>query len=188
MKRFESVAIIFAFTFLTVGASLFAQGAGGNDNRLSSKDKHFVNDAAEGGLAEVELGQLAQSKASNQQVKDFGQKMVDDHGKANNELKDCASKLGVTLPDHPSATEEAQKLKLSAYSGDHFDKAYMEDMLKDHRQDIAAFKREAADGQNPEIKAFAKKTLPTLEEHLRLAEQAERSVSGGTQTSSNQGR
>jgi putative membrane protein len=177
MRKFESIVMLFALAFLTPTVALLAQNA-------SSADKHFVSEAAEGGLAEVELGQLAASKASSQSVKDFGQKMVDDHGKANQELKDCAQKIGVSVPDHISAVEMAEKTKLSAYSGAHFDRAYMTDMVKDHRDDIAAFKREAASGQNPEIKEFAAKTLPTLEEHLRLAEQAEREVNGGSPSSS----
>jgi len=184
MKRIESVTMLLAVIFLTPGTSFFAQSTAMSGGNLSAADKHFVNEAAEGGIAEVELGQLATNKASNQKVKDFGQKMVDDHGKANDQLKDCASKLGISLPDHPSAMQEAEKAKLSAYSGAHFDKAYMAGMLKDHRADIAAFKKEAAGGQNPEIKQFAKSTLPTLEEHLRLAEEAYRDVSGTSAGSS----
>ena len=165
-----------------IAAPVFSQGDPANGS-VSSSDKHFLSDAAEGGLAEVELGQLAASKASSQTVKDFGQKMVDDHSKANEELKDCAQKLGVSIPDHISATEMAQKAKLSAYSGAHFDRAYIADMLKDHRQDVAAFKREANGGQNAEIKEFASKTLPTLEEQLRLAEKAQRELSSSAQSS-----
>jgi putative membrane protein len=187
MKRIESMTMLLVFTFLSLGISVFAQSTPKGDTSLSPADKHFMNEAAEGGQAEVELGQLATSKASDQKVKDFGQKMVDDHSKANDHLKDCASKLGITLPHHPSAMEEAQKAKLSAYSGAHFDKAYMDGMVKDHRADIAAFKKEADEGQNAEIKQFATNTLPTLEEHLRLAEQADREVNGASAGSSTSG-
>jgi putative membrane protein len=180
--------LIFTAIVVTVGlltSASFAQSdpPGDTNGSISSADKHFVTDAAEGGLAEVELGQLAQSKASSQIVKDFGQKMVNDHGKANNELKDCAQRLGISVPDHMSALQMAQKAKLSAYSGDHFDRAYIADMVKDHREDVAAFKREAANGQNPQIKEFASKTLPTLEEHLRLAERAEQAVTASNRSS-----
>jgi putative membrane protein len=137
---------------------------------LSSEDKHFISEAAEGGLAEVELGHMAADKGESARVKEFGQRMVTDHSQANDKLKDIAQKLGVSVPDHMSATEYAEKTKLKAYSGGHFDRAYMDAMVKDHQDDIAAFRREARDGQNPEIKAFAAKTLPTLEQHLHLAE------------------
>jgi len=187
MKRLVPITTLFVLAFLILGTSLFAQDDPADSNNVSTADKHFVTEAAEGGLAEVELGQLAANKASSQNVKDFGQKMADDHGKANQELKDCAQKLGIGIPDHMSATEMAEKAKLSAYSGSHFDRSYMAHLLADHRQDIAAFKREAADGQNPEIKAFASKTLPTLEEHLRLAEQTERDIRRGSGPSSTSG-
>jgi putative membrane protein len=173
-KMLNSTIALLLGGFLMAGITTFAQSD--SKDSLSSADKHFISEAAEGGLAEVELGRLAENKASNPKVKDFGQKMVEDHSKANSELKHTAQKLGVSVPDHISATQLAEKTKLSAYSGTHFDRSYMDAMLKDHRDDIAAFKREAADGENAEIKSFASKTLPTLEEHLRLAEKTEREV------------
>lgn len=185
MKLFRvfTVATLSVATFL-VAASAFAQSPA----NLSPADKDFMKTAAEGGLAEVELGHLAADKAATTQVKQFGDRMVRDHSEANEKLKDIAQGLGVSVPDHMSAMDYAEKTKLSAILGDHFDRSYMDDMLKDHRQDIAEFRREAHTGQNPEVKAFAAKTLPILEEHLRLAERVNRdvtrqtsSVRGGTQ-------
>jgi putative membrane protein len=141
-----------------------------NANRLMTADSDFVRKAAQGGMAEVELGRLATSKASNEKVKQFGQRMVDDHSKANNELKEVASRKGVTLPTSLDAKDQSTKDKLSKLSGAEFDKAYMEDMVKDHKTDVSEFRKESNSGSDPDVKSFASKTLPTLEEHLKLAE------------------
>jgi len=136
----------------------------------SSADAKFMKEAADGGMAEVELGQLAADKASSSDVKQFGQRMVEDHGKANGELKELAKQKHVELPAEPSAKHKATKARLEKLSGDQFDKAYMADMLKDHKKDVAAFQRESTSAQDPDVKAFASKTLPTLQEHLKHAE------------------
>lgn len=133
----------------------------------SNPDAAFYKKAAEGGIAEVELGNLAQQKSHNQSVKDFGAMMVKDHSAANDKLKTLAASKNMTLPSHPSAMEEASKTKLKALSGDTFDKSYIKGMIKDHEEDIAEFKKEAASGQDPDARAFARDTLPTLETHLR---------------------
>lgn len=144
-------------------------------NRMTM-DNGFMTKAAQGGLAEVELGRLATTHASNAQVKQFGQRMVDDHSKVNNELRQIAAKDGVTLPTTINSKDQAEMDKLSSLNGSDFDKAYMEDMVKDHRADIAEFKKEADSGADPSLKAFAAKTLPTLQEHLTLAQSTEREV------------
>jgi len=130
-------------------------------------DKKFIKDAADGGLAEVELGQLAASKGSSDEVKKFGQRMVDDHGKANDQLKQLASSKQVNLPTEPSAKHKATKAKLEKLSGDQFDKAYVAEMLKDHKKDVAEFQRESQSAKDPEVKSFASQTLPTLQDHLK---------------------
>jgi putative membrane protein len=135
-----------------------------------SDDRHFMQEAADGGLAEVELGQLAADKAGNPDVKQFGERMVKDHSQANDKLKQLAARKGVTLPASPSAKNEALKNKLSKLSGDAFDKAYMADMIKDHKKDVAAFQRESSGGQDPDVKEFASQTLPTLQDHLKQAQ------------------
>lgn len=128
-------------------------------------DHRFVMKAAEGGMMEVELGQLAASKAKNDDVKQLGQKMVDDHSKANEELKSLAQQKGITLPTEPSAKAKQKKARLEKLSGDAFDRAYVQEMMKDHSKDIAEFEKEAKSGKDPEIKAWAEKTLPTLHQH-----------------------
>lgn len=135
-----------------------------------TSDQHFLKEAAAGGMAEVELGQMAAEKASSPEVKDFGQRMVKDHSQANDQLKQIATQKGVTLPSSPSAKDEATKKRLSKLSGSAFDQAYMQDMLKDHKADIAAFENESTSGRDPDVKQFASQTLPTLKDHLKQAE------------------
>jgi putative membrane protein len=121
-------------------------------------------------MAEVELGQMAADKASSPEVKEFGQRMVKNHSQANVQLKQIAAQKGVTLPGSPNAKDEATKNKLSNLSGDAFDQAYMADMVRDHKKDIAAFQKESRSGKDPDVKQFASQTLPTLKDHLKQAE------------------
>jgi putative membrane protein len=137
---------------------------------LAEKDSDFVKEASSGGLAEVELGKLAQQKGRSQAVKDFGSRMVTDHSKANDGLRTIAARKGMSASSTIGIKESAVKLKLEAPSGDTFDKAYMSSMVKDHQDDIAAFQKEADDGSDQDIKSFASKTLPTLREHLSMAQ------------------
>ena len=137
---------------------------------MTMADKSFVKKAAEGGLAEVELGKLATEKASNDQVKKFGQRMVDDHSKANDQLKDVAAQKHIDLPTEPSAKDKATKARLEKLSGEEFDRAYMRDMVKDHKADMTEFARESQSSKDPAVKNFARQTLPTLREHLKEAE------------------
>ena len=149
-------------------------------NRMTSSST-FATKAAEGGLAEVKLGNLAKDHASSQEVKNFGQKMVDDHSKANEELKGIAAAKNINLPDSMSSADQATYDKLAKLNGTQFDKAYMADMVKDHRKDVNEFKHEAATGTDAELKAFAQKTLPTLQNHLQLAETTYNTVKGEKQ-------
>jgi putative membrane protein len=139
---------------------------------ISSADRVFAQKAAAGGTAEVSLGQLAQQNAESQQVKDFGQRMVTDHSQAAQELRQIAQQENLTLPTTPDSKDQALQKRLSELKGSAFDSAYTQDMVRDHKQDIAAFQREAQSGQDPALKSFAQKELPTLQEHLRLAEAA----------------
>jgi putative membrane protein len=134
-------------------------------------DKKFLKDAAIGGMTEVELGKLAQQKASSDAVKQFGQKMVDDHTKANDQLKELASKENIPVPDALDSKHESRINKLAKLSGPDFDKAYIKDQVKDHQQDVSEFKTEADSGTDPNIKQFASNTLPTLEQHLNMAKE-----------------
>lgn len=136
---------------------------------VPAADRTFMMKAAEGGMAEVALGELATKQAGSDDVKQFGQRMVDDHGKANRELMDLAAKKGVTLPSDMGAKEKALKTKLEKLSGAEFDREYMREMVKDHEKDVAMFEKEAKSGRDAEVKAWAEQTLPTLRDHLKLA-------------------
>lgn len=136
----------------------------------SSPDESFYKNAAEGGLAEVQLGQLAQDKGQSPAVKDFGKMMIQDHTAANNKLRSVAAGKGVDLPSSPSVGQVATKAKLEVLSGDSFDKSYIKSMVEDHKDDIKLFQKELQSGQDPDAKAFAKATLPTLRAHLTKIE------------------
>ncbi len=136
----------------------------------------FMNEAAQGGLAEVELGKLASEKASNPDVKAFGEHMVQDHSKANAELKTLAESRGMTVPSDVGSKNAALKKKLEGLSGAAFDKAYVTEMVKDHKHDVAAFEKHARAGHDPEVSSFASKTLPTLKEHLSRIEEISKSM------------
>jgi putative membrane protein len=146
----------------------------------SGPDAEFVKKASAGGLAEVKLGQLAQQKASSPAVKQFGKQMETDHSKANEELQTASSSGGMTASTSMDAKSQALYDKLSGMSGSQFDHAYVQAMIKDHKEDIAEFAREAKAGHDPHVKAFAAKTLPTLKEHLTMAESAARQIGGGS--------
>jgi putative membrane protein len=146
-------------------------------------DTTFVKEAAMGGMAEVEMGQLAATKAQSADVKQFGQRMVDDHGKANNELKSLASQKNVTLPPELDAKHKGLRAKLEKMSGAEFDRAYMAEMVADHNKDVASFSRESKSGKDPELKAWAAKTLPTLQEHQKMAREINSKVGSAAKTS-----
>lgn len=163
---------VLAVGTLALAPFAFAQNTA---NRLTA-DNTFATKAAQGGMAEVKLGQLAEQHAASQDVKDFGKRMVDDHTKANDELKSIADKKGITLPTDIDAKDQATYDRLSKLNGAAFDRAYMRDMVADHRTDVNEFRRESEHGTDADLKAFAAKTLPILEEHLKLAESTEAKV------------
>ena len=141
-------------------------------------DSHFVMDVADASMAEVELGQLAAEKGSNAKVKEFGQKMVTDHGKAGDELKPLAESKKITLPTAVSAKHKATKDRLSKLSGAAFDRAYIDEMVKGHQMVSTEFHKEANSGRDAEIKAWAAKTAPTIDDHLKMARDIQKEVSG----------
>ena len=145
---------------------------------LSAADRKFMKEAAMGGLLEVELGQVAVQNASSDQVRQFGKRMVDDHGKANAELMSIAQKESVSLPNELDAKHRKEVQRLQKLKGAEFDRAYMKLMVADHHNDISAFQREADKGQDADVKAFAAKTLPTLKEHQALANEASKVAAG----------
>ena len=131
----------------------------------AASPEDFLHDAAQAGMAEVEMGKLAQQKAENPELKKFGQMMVTDHTKANEELKGLATKKSIPLPTD-MGTHKAAMDKLNSLSGAAFDKTYIQLMVDDHKKDVAEFQKQADSSKDPEVKAFAAKTLPTLKKHM----------------------
>lgn len=133
-------------------------------------DQAFVTQAAQGGMAEVELGNVAHAEGSSAMVKQFGKRMATDHAKAGTALSAAAAAAGLTVPTSPSAKQDAIVSRMKDKKGARFDKAYANAMIKDHRDTVALFEREAKTGSNAKLKAFAQDTLPTLNDHLKMAE------------------
>ncbi len=148
-----------------------SQSGNGQMGNGQMMDKMFARKALQGGMAEVQLGQLALQKSSNDDVKQFAQKMVDDHTKLGDQLKPIAQQMNVKIPDSPSKKDQATMAKLQALNGDAFDKAYIKDMVKDHKMDQQEFKQEAANGTNPDLKQAASQGEQVITEHLQMIEQ-----------------
>ncbi|HSC37010.1 MAG TPA: DUF4142 domain-containing protein, partial [Chitinophagaceae bacterium] len=136
-------------------------GTAAGDSADMKKDASFAVAAADGGMLEVQLGQLAQTNGSSAAIKSFGKEMVADHGKANQELAALAQTKGIVLPTSLSAKHQDTYNDLAAKKGVDFDKAYADLMVSDHKEDIDEFQKEADKGNDPDIKAWAGKTLPT---------------------------
>jgi putative membrane protein len=142
---------------------------GGTVTTLSEDDKKFVMKAAQGGMAEVAGGQTASMQATNPDVKAFGSQMVTDHSKANGELKTLATTKGLALPAEPDKEQQKNLAAIAKKTGTDFDKAYMRDMVEDHEADVKEFENAAKNSTDPDLKAWAAKTLPTLKHHLEMA-------------------
>lgn len=143
---------------------------------LSDQDKSFAEAAAMGGMMEVTLGEMASKNAMNPNVKSLGTMMAKDHSKANNELKSWATTVGYTLPTTLDAEKQKMVDDLKAKKGADFDKAYADMMVKDHKKDIEEFKKQSLKGSEASLKAFATKTLSTLEHHLMESEKTKSAV------------
>ena len=145
-------------------------------------DHSFYRNIAEGGMAEVDLGKLAEQKSTDPKVKDFAQMMVKDHSAANEKLESLASSKHIALPKTLDASHEATKTKLEGMSGSNFDKSYVESQLKAHEKTVNLLQKEISSGQDADAKAFAQSVLPTIKEHLQAvrtlaSEQGVRSAS-----------
>jgi putative membrane protein len=144
---------------------------------LASADKDFLENAAQGGHTEVEGSKMAQTKSSNADVKQFADKMVQDHTKANQELVALASKKGYTPPDEPSLIQRTKLKALSVLDGHSFDKMYASQIgVSAHEDTVQLFQKEAADGKDADVKAWAAQTLPTLQQHLEMAKALQQQV------------
>jgi len=151
---------------MTDSASAMSSNTSSADTSMGA-DQTFVLEAASGGLMEVELGKIAATNAASAKVKDFGRMMVTDHTKANTELKAVAGKKSITVPPAPAEKHQQHIDELKTKKGAEFDKAYVDMMVNDHKEDISKFEDEAKNGKDPDVKAFASKTLPVLNKHLK---------------------
>lgn len=160
---------------------------GGNSNRggasvgqsVGSADMKFAMTAAQDGMTEVELGRLAVQKGTSDAVKQFGQRMIDDHTNANQQLMQLASSKGMTLPTTLDAKHAAMVAKFQRLEGAAFDRAYAKQMVQDHRKAVDLFQKEADRGTDADLKAFASQTLPILQGHLSMAQSMNRGGNAG---------
>ena len=156
-----------------VGILVLALAFTGSSDKDSAR---FAANAAQGGMTEVELGKLAIQRGTDPAVKEFGQRMIADHNRANNELKVVAAEKNIELPSDLNSSEKSTMEKLSKLSGAEFDKEYISDMVNDHEEDVEDFQTQANKGNDPEIKAFAAKALPTLQGHLQMAREVAKKI------------
>jgi putative membrane protein len=134
------------------------------------QDEKFFVEAASGGMLEVELGRLATERATSAEVKAFGQRMVTDHGRANQQLLQIAVAQGKTAPKEMLPEHRQHRDQLARLKGAEFDRMYMQHMVQDHKKDVSEFEKQAANGSDPALRSFAQETLPVLREHLTLAQ------------------
>jgi putative membrane protein len=160
----KSASATLGMALLTVGLLVPRANAA---MTISTADQGFILAAAQGGMTEVELGQLAATNGIRDDVKEFGQMMVKDHTAINDDLKALAAQKGVTLPDSLDAKHQAMVDKLTALTGSEFDNAYITAMIKGHKKDAKAFKAESAATQDADIKSFLDKSIPIVEAHLQ---------------------
>jgi putative membrane protein len=154
--------------------------AGSGQGKVASGDEKFMRKTAQHGRAEVELGKLASEKATTPSVKEFGARMAADHGKANEELMQLAQQKGVTLPAEPDAAHTSARERLAKLTAEAFDREYMQLMVRDHDADVREFDRQSKSAKDPDVKAWAGKTLPVLKEHQVKARELAASMKTAT--------
>jgi putative membrane protein len=155
-------------------AMALAVSAQARNNNVDSASKKFLTTAIQGDLAEIEVGKLAQQNGQSEDVKSFGQQLVKDHSEHNEKAQALAKRLGIDPPTAPSFAQKATYLKLKMLSGATFDRSFASAMVKDHRTDIKDYQKQS--GKNDPTGPFAKETLPTLEQHLKMAQSVQQKV------------
>lgn len=148
------------------------------DDKSEKDDAAFAVAATDGALLEIELGRLAASRATTEEIKILGQTVSDDHGRANAELGGMIENKGISVPTTLSAESQKKFNELSAKNGAAFDQAYAAFMVNDHQEEIEVYKKQATNGTDPELKAWAARKVPILQHHLTLAQNAQKIVSG----------
>ena len=170
LKTLVALAVAFQLASWTVAGADYGKKAkvDTTSTTLNKKDIKFINDAAEGGMMEVRMGEIGKQKGLSADVKQFADRLVADHSKANDELKDLASKKGVTIP--AMVDDKHQKMLDKLSNASDFDKQFKDMAVKDHKKDIKEFERAEKKCEDADLKAWITKTLPTLQDHLRMAE------------------
>lgn len=147
---------------------------------VSKGDLNMMRDMAHSNISEIETGKLAQSKSQNADVKKYAQQMIDDHTKAQAELQKLADSKGVTLPTEPDKKHAAMAKKMEGMSGEEFDRMYMKQGgVNDHQKTLKLLKKAQKDAKDPDLKALAEKMTPTVDEHLKMAQQHADAGKGG---------
>jgi putative membrane protein len=160
----------------TIAVAMICGTAFAAGDKLAHGDRKFIEKAAEGGMSEVNEGQLAATKASDAAVKSYATMLVDDHTKANQELSQIAGAKKVELPAAPSHAMRRDAEKLAKKTGMDFDRTFIDHAVKDHKKTIKDFEKEARDSKDADLKAFAQKTLPVLQKHLAEAQKVQASL------------
>jgi putative membrane protein len=162
------------------GATPGTQSASGLPalNQPNLADRNFARAAAAAGLAEVELGRLAQHKGQSSDVRAFGQRMVDDHSTANDQLEKIAAAANIPLPHAPSPEDKAMREKLDNAQGSAFDRDYLGGQVSAHQQAVQLFEYEIGAGQHAQLKHFASQALPVLMQHLEMAKNIDTQLTG----------
>ena len=148
------------------------------DTKAEKKEMSFMREATMGHMAEVAMGKIAATQAVSQAVKDFGQRMVTDHSKAQDELMAVATKMNIQLPAALGERHQEKINKLAELKGEEFDRGYMKETVKDHEKDVKEYQRAAEKEEDADVKAYAAKTLPVVEDHLKSAKELEATLMG----------
>jgi putative membrane protein len=167
--RLYAIKVLTFLAALSILAACAQTAGRGAPSEVAPRDAMFMRDAAEGSIAEIRLGQLAMQNAASEDVKRFGHRMVEDHTIVNQQLQNLAEKKDVSLPAQPVGREEKTFEQLAGLEGSEFDRRYMARMVKAHERTISEFQTQASTGQDPDVRAFADKNLPVLQQHLERA-------------------
>ena len=180
MKRQSIAALGLGLTLALAAGGVQAQ----DKKNVDSASKSFIKSAIEGNLAEVDVGKLAQEKGQSAEVKKFGQMLVSDHGKANEQARTAAKSVDVDPPTGSSLMEKGTYAKLKVLSGDSFDKSFIDSMVSDHQSDIKDYQKESA--KSDPVGQYAKESLPTLQKHLKEAQRIQAELKQKSTTGSKQ--
>jgi putative membrane protein len=173
LMKMKNFVVTLGIALVSTALCFGAEKEKSSGSEKSSTDATFIKKAANGGMTEVELGKIAGEKAKKDDVKSFAERMVKDHGKANDDLKSVASKMNVEVPDKVNAKHQAVIDRFSKMSGDSFDAAYVKAMVKDHKKTVADFESAQSEVKNEDLKKFITDTLPVLKEHYEMVQKLE---------------